>query len=116
MSVLLSPTEARALISNALIGSGTSPKNAEYFTEAILDTELSGLEGHGFYWLQYYCAHLHSGKVDGKAVPKVDAFSDTSFRVDARYGFAHPAIEAGFKHLIPAAKTHGVAAMGVYNS
>ena len=116
MSVLLSPIEARALIWNALIGSGTSPKNAEYFTEAILDTELSGLEGHGFYWLQYYCAHLHSGKVDGKAVPQVDAFSDTSFRVDARYGFAHPAIEAGFKHLIPAAKTHGVAAMGVYNS
>jgi len=116
MSVLLSPADARALIWNALVGSGTSPRNSEYFTDAILDTELSGLEGHGFYWLQYYCAHLHSGKVDGKVVPQVDAFSDTSFRVDARYGFAHPAIEAGFKHLIPAAKTRGVAAMGVYNS
>ena len=116
MSVLLSPEEARALIWNALTGSGTSPENAEYFTDAILDTELSGLEGHGFYWLQYYCAHLRSGKVDGKAVPQVEALSDTSFRVDARHGFAHPAIEAGFKHLIPAAKAHGVAAMGVYNS
>jgi (2R)-3-sulfolactate dehydrogenase (NADP+) len=54
--------------------------------------------------------------VDGKAVPQIEALSDTSFRVDARHGFAHPAIEAGFKHLIPAAKAHGVAAMGVYNS
>jgi (2R)-3-sulfolactate dehydrogenase (NADP+) len=36
--------------------------------------------------------------------------------VDALHGFAHPAIEAGFKHLIPAAKAHGVAAMGVHNS
>ena len=116
MSVLLSPEEARALIWNALTGSGTAPENAGYFTDAILDTELSGLEGHGFYWLQYYCAHLRSGKVDGKAVPQVEALSDTSFRVDARHGFAHPAIEAGFKHLIPAAKAHGVAAMGVYNS
>jgi (2R)-3-sulfolactate dehydrogenase (NADP+) len=116
MSVLLSPEEARALIWNALTGSGTSPENAAYFTDAILDTELSGLEGHGFYWLQYYCAHLRSGKVDGKAVPQVEALSDTSFRVDAQHGFAHPAIEAGFKHLIPAAKAHGVAAMGVYNS
>lgn len=104
------------MIWNALAGSGTLPENAEYFTEAILDTELSGLEGHGFYWLQYYCAHLRSGKVDGKAVPQVEALSDTSFRVDARHGFAHPAIEAGFKHLIPAAKAHGVAAVGVYNS
>ena len=116
MSVLLSPEEARALIWNALTGSGTAPENAGYFTDAILDTELSGLEGHGFYWLQYYCAHLRSGKVDGKAVPQIEAMSDTSFRVDARHGFAHPAIEAGFKHLIPAAKAHGVAAMGVHNS
>ena len=116
MSVLLSPLEARELIWNALIGSGSSHQNAEYFTEAILDTELSGLEGHGFYWLQYYCSHLLSGKVDGKAVPQVEALSDTGFRVDARCGFAHPAIEAGFKYLIPAAKTYGIAAMGVYNS
>ena len=116
MSLLLSPTEAHTLIVNALIGSGTSPENVGYFSEAILDTELSGLEGHGFYWLQYYCAHLCSGKVDGKAVPLVEAISDTSFRVNAQHGFAHPAIAAGFKRLIPAAEEHGVAAMGVYNS
>ena len=116
MSILLSPPEAFSLIWNALTGSGTSPKNAEYFTQAILDTELSGLEGHGFYWLQYYCEHLRSGKVDGRAVPQIESVSETSFRVDAQHGFAHPAIEAGFKYLIPAAKAHGVAAMGVYNS
>ena len=110
------PEEANDLIRNALIGSGTTPENASYFAHAILDTELSGLEGHGFYWLQYYCAHLRSGKVDGKAVPQVEIVSEASFRVDAKHGFAHPAIEAGFKHLIPAAKANGVAAMGVHNS
>ena len=116
MNVLLSSEDARALIWNALTGSGTSPENAGYLTDSILDTELSGLEGHGFYWLQYYCAHLRSGKVDGKAVPQIEALSDTSFRVDALHGFAHPAIEAGFELLMPAAKAHGVAAIGVYNS
>ena len=115
-TITLNIADAHALIMNALVGSGTSPENAGYFTDAILDTELSGLEGHGFYWLQYYCAHLRSGKVDGRAVPLVETLSDTSFRVDARHGFAHPAIEAGFKRLIPAAQKHGVAAMGVYNS
>jgi len=116
MTVLLSVEEAHTLISNALTGSGTLHENAKYFTDAILDTELSGLEGHGFYWLQYYCEHLRSGKVNGKVVPVVETISATSFRVDARNGFAHPAIEAGFKHLIPAAKKYGTAAMGVYNS
>ena len=67
--VLLKPKDARALIWNALTGAGTRPRNARYFTEAILDTELSGLEGHGFYWLQYYCEHVKSGKVDGRARP-----------------------------------------------
>jgi (2R)-3-sulfolactate dehydrogenase (NADP+) len=115
-TITLNIADARALIWNALVGSGTSPENAGYFTDAILDTELSGLEGHGFYWLEYYCAHLRSGKVDGKAVPYVEQVSETSFRVNAKHGFAHPAIEAGFQCLIPAAQKHGVAAMGVYNS
>lgn len=112
----LSVDDARALIRSALTGSGLAEANAGYFTEAILDTELSGLDGHGFYWLQYYCRHLRSGKVDGHAVPEVTALSPSSFRVDARHGFAHPAIEAGFARLIPAARAQGIAAMGVFNS
>jgi (2R)-3-sulfolactate dehydrogenase (NADP+) len=112
----LSPADARKLIFNALTGAGTAPRNASYFTEAILDTELSGLEGHGFYWLQYYCAHVKSGKVDGHATPLVKKISPVSIRVDANRGFAHPAIEAGFKKLVPAALKFGVAAMAVHGS
>lgn len=114
--VTLSPDEARTLIHDALTGAGLAEANAGYFTEGILDTELSGLEGHGFYWLQYYCAHLVSGKVDGQATPVVETLSPSAFRVDAKHGFAHPAIETGFRALIPAAKAQGIAAIGVYNS
>jgi len=112
----LSPKAARKLIFEALIGAGTAAGNAGYFADAILDTELSGLEGHGFYWLQYYCEHVRSGKVDGRAKPNVEKLSPAAFRVDARGGFAHPAIEKGFAKLIPAAKKNGVAGMAVHNS
>ncbi len=115
-TVTVTPEEARALIHDALTGAGLAGCHAGYFTDAILDTELSGLEGHGFYWLQYYCAHLQSGKVDGRAEPVVETLSPSAFRVDARHGFAHPAIEAGFRALIPAARAQGIAAMGVFNS
>lgn len=114
--VTLTPREARKLIAGALQGAGTAKANARYFTEAILDTELSGLEGHGFFWLQFYCAHAKSGKIDGKAKPKVETLSPVAFRVDARNGFAHPAIEKGFTKLIPAARRNGIAAMAVHNS
>lgn len=113
---VLTPEDARALIHAALTGSGLAQDRAGYFTEAVLDTELSGLEGHGFYWLDFYCQHLRSGKVDGRAVPEVHQISPVSFRVDARHGFAHPAIAAGFARLIPAARAQGIAAMGVFNS
>jgi (2R)-3-sulfolactate dehydrogenase (NADP+) len=109
--IRLSPRAARRLINDALQGAGTAPANAAYFTEAILDTELSGLEGHGFYWLQYYCEHVKSGKVNGKARPKIRTLSPVAFRVDANRGFAHPAIEAGFARLIPAARRSGIAAI-----
>ncbi len=114
--VRLKPAAARKLIFNALTGAGTAPQNATYFTEAILDTELSGLEGHGFYWLQFYCAHVQSGKVKGKATPKVIKRSPVSFIVDPMGGFAHPAIEKGFEKLIPAAKKYGIAGLGLTNS
>lgn len=114
--VRLSETEARRLIHGALVGAGLLPSRAGYFTEAILDTEMSGLEGHGFYWLQFYCAHLRSGKVDGRARAKVERLSPVAFRVDAAGGFAHPAIEAGFARLVPAARKMGIAAMAVHRS
>jgi (2R)-3-sulfolactate dehydrogenase (NADP+) len=114
--VRLKPKEARKLIVDALIGAGTAPANTGYLADAILETELSGLEGHGFYWLQYYCAHAESGKVDGKARASVQKLSAVSFRVDARNGFAHPAIEAGFRKFIPAAKKYGIAGMAVHRS
>jgi (2R)-3-sulfolactate dehydrogenase (NADP+) len=114
--VRLTPKAARRLIVDALVGAGTARANVGYLADAILDTELSGLAGHGFHWLQYYCAHALSGKVDGKAKPSVQQLSPVAFRVDAKNGFAHPAIEAGFKKLIPAAKKFGIAGVGVHCS
>lgn len=115
-TITLSPKAARSLVFNALTGAGTAADNARYFTEGIIDTELSGLAGHGFFWVPYYCAHVKTGKVDGKAKPKVTRLSASAFRVDACHGFAHPAIEQGFTKLIPAAKKNAIAAMAVHNS
>ncbi len=115
-TVTLTPKAARKLIFEALTGAGTAPRNAGYFTAAILDTELSGLEGHGFFWLQFYCAHLKNGKVKGGAKPVVRKVSAVAFGADAKQGFAHPAIEAGFAKLIPAAKKFGIAGLAVHNS
>ena len=91
-TVKLSSAMALKLIFEALTGAGAAPENARYFADAILDTELSGLEGHGFYWLQYYCEHLKSGKVLGRVKPLINKISPVAFRIDARNGIAHAAM------------------------
>ncbi len=114
--VVLTPKQARKLVMEALQGAGARKENVEFLADGIIDTELSGLAGHGFYWLQYYCSHVKSGKVDGKAKPVVRKLSSVAFRADARHGFAHPAIEKGFAKLIPAAHRFGIAGLAVHNS
>jgi (2R)-3-sulfolactate dehydrogenase (NADP+) len=115
-NVVLKPKAARKLVLDALVGAGARRGNVEFLADAIIDTELSGLAGHGFYWLQFYCAHLESGKVDGKARPVIKRLSPVAFRADAGHGFAHPAIEKGFAKLIPAAGKFGIAGLSVHNS
>src|SRR5262245_371968 len=115
-NVVLKPKAARKLVLDALVGAGARLENVEFLADGIIDTELSGLAGHGFYWLQFYCAHLENGKVDGKARPAIKRLSPVAFRADAGHGFAHPAIEKGFAKLIPAARKFGIAGLSVYNS
>jgi (2R)-3-sulfolactate dehydrogenase (NADP+) len=113
--VVITAKKARKLIYNALTGADTLPRNATYFTEAILDTELSSLEGHGFCWLQYYCEHVRSGKVDGKARPSVKMISPAALRVNANGGFAHPAIEPGLqieRELLARPENYSAASLG----
>src|SRR5262245_48267101 len=115
-TILLKPKAARKLVLDALVGAGARRENAEFLADGIIDTELSGLAGHGFYWLQFYCAHLKSGKVDGRVRPVIKRLSAVAFRADAGHGFAHPAIEIGFAKLIPAARKFGIAGLSVHNS
>jgi (2R)-3-sulfolactate dehydrogenase (NADP+) len=90
--VVLTPKQARKLVMDALVGAGASKDNVGFLADGIIDTELSGLAGHGFYRLQFYCSHVKSGKVDGKAKVIVRKLSPVAFRADARHGFAHPTI------------------------
>ncbi len=115
-TVNLRPRAAHKLVVAALTGAGAKKKNISCLADSIIETELAGMAGHGFFWLPIYCQHLKSGKLDGKARPKVERLSRVAFRADAAHGFAHPAIEKGFARLVPAARKHGIAALAIHNS
>lgn len=115
-SVTLSIEDARSLAERALAACGCSPENAVSQARAVIEAERLGIVSHGFAYLPIYCGHLKAGKVNGQAVPSVEALSDSAFRCDAGDGFALPAIDAAFAKLIPAAKAQGLAAVAIRNS
>ncbi|MEW9614652.1 Ldh family oxidoreductase [Shinella sp. S4-D37] len=114
-TLAVSKGEIEAVCLAALTGHGADPENARPVAAAIAKAEADGNRVCGLFYLPIFCRHLQIGKVDGKAVPSV-AVRSAAVTVDARDGFAHPAIEAGTPALIEAARAMGIAAMTVRHS
>lgn len=108
--------EIHQLARSALVAAGATSQQAEPLAAAITAAEADGIASHGLAYLPTYCEHLKCGKVDGKAVPEVSTPKPALVVVDAKSGFAHPAIDAGFKALVPLAREFGIAGMAVRNS
>ncbi|MBK8742358.1 MAG: Ldh family oxidoreductase [Betaproteobacteria bacterium] len=115
-SVTLSLDEVESLARDALTANGTSAVNALPVARSIRAAESAGIRSHGLARLATYCEHVRCGKVDGQAVPSLVRLAAASLRVDARTGFAHPAIEVRHTPLVEAARANGIAALAVTNS
>ena len=102
--------EAHALVIQVLEGSGVTPANAKSVAQALVAAEIDGQSGHGFSRVAAYAAQARSGKVDGTSTPKVERRAAALLAVDARNGFAYPAIDAAIDALVTLVPPTGVAA------
>ena len=100
----------------ALEASNVSAANAHSVAASIAAAERDGQPIVGLSYLPTYCDHAACGKVDGHAVPTLDFRGPAVFRVDARAGFAHPALSLGLPTLAAAARRDGLGALSVSNS
>ena len=116
MHTELSQNDAFELAKRTLISCGASEENATPLANGIISAELEGIKSHGFHYLPIYCLHLQCQKVKGNAEPKIKVQSSVAFTVDADNGFAHRAINLGFKDLLPAARENGIASLAISNS
>jgi len=112
----LNLTQVESLATEALIGAGTLPESAMSVGKAARAAERDGIRSHGLLYVPIYCEHVKCGKVDGSAVPEVIQSRLSAIQVDAKTGFAHPAIDAGFKELIPLVKSNGCVGLTISNS
>ena len=115
-TTVLSLAEIKDLAFRALVAAGTTAENARPLAIATAATEADGVASHGLAYIPIYAEHVQCGKVDGSAQPQLEQTRPGTITVDAKTGFAHSAIDQGFKQLIPLAKEQGVAALAVSNS
>ncbi len=104
------------LAQRALMASGAEREAAAQVAEATAAAEWSGMPSHGLLYVPVYCEHLRVGKINAAARPTVDRPKPALLTADADSGFAHPAIDAGFRQLVPLARETGIAALAVRNS
>jgi (2R)-3-sulfolactate dehydrogenase (NADP+) len=116
MTETLTADDLLALAVRALVAAGTSEANAGPTAAALVTAELDGLPSHGLSRLPFYAEQVKSGKVDGRAVPAASRPAPALIRVDARCGFAFPAIALGLAEAMRAARETGLVALAIANS
>ena len=109
----LSLDDVHDLSMRALMASGADEENAKAVTHFMWAAERDSCHSHGLFRLPGYCASLRSGKVNGKAQPKVSDLAPAAIRVDGDNGFAPIGLETGRMPLVDRARQTGIAAMAL---
>jgi (2R)-3-sulfolactate dehydrogenase (NADP+) len=116
MEMTMTLDQVYDLALNTLKDAGASETNAASVAKSTWRAERDGIRSHGLMYVPIYAEHVRCGKVLGDAVPEVSQPKPGAVSVDAKHGFAHPAIDAGWDAFTKAARDNGVAVLTLHNS
>lgn len=100
----------------ALERAGAAPEMARLTAAALVAAEAQGLASHGLSRVAQYAGHLHHGRVNGNAAPRVIRARAAACLVDAEEGLAFPACALAVREAIARARECGAAFVGVTRS
>ncbi|MEX0282824.1 MAG: Ldh family oxidoreductase [Arenibacterium sp.] len=112
----ISLSEAKTLLSCALMAQEVSREHSESVANALVAAEAEGQAGHGFSRLGDYVAQVRSGKINRDANIASRLTSQTAISTDADFGFAYPALDHAISEGICVARSYGTATMSIKNS
>ncbi|MBS0580653.1 MAG: Ldh family oxidoreductase [Proteobacteria bacterium] len=115
-SFAMSLDDIATLVSAALMRHGCDQPNLEALVRTVVAAERDGSRSHGLFRVPGYVAALRSGRVNGRAIPRVTQKTPVVIQVDGECGFAPLALERGIPMLTDAAKRFGVAVMTITRS
>lgn len=106
----------KSLLKDIFLKNDTSDANADILAENCASCERDGALSHGIFRIPGYVASLNTGWVDGKAEPQVSKVGSSFIRIDAKNGFAQPALAAAKDQIAEAIKEAGIVVVATRNS
>jgi (2R)-3-sulfolactate dehydrogenase (NADP+) len=113
--VTITPEQATELVVAVFGAAGMARDLALPAARALVLAEQEGLPSHGLARAPFYAAQMRAGKVDASARPQV-VTDGAVIRVDAGFGLAFAAIDAGALAARDVARALGVAVVSVTHS
>ncbi|MCU7237281.1 Ldh family oxidoreductase [Pseudomonas peradeniyensis] len=108
--------ELQALLQAIFERHGCSAAVAAVLAHNCASAQRDGAHSHGVFRIPGYVSTLASGWVDGHAEPQVTDLAPAYVRVDAKGGFAQPALAAARPLLVEKARRAGIAVLAIHNS
>jgi delta1-piperideine-2-carboxylate reductase len=106
----------KSTLARIFLKHGTSEFVANVLAENCAGCERDGAISHGVFRIPGYIASLDTGWVDGKAEPEISVVSPSFIRIDARNGFAQPALAVAAEAISAAVTETGIAVVATRNS
>src|ERR1700756_5648424 len=110
-TVSLTLEEIGELATRVFSQNGCDADNTGALVRTVVTAERDGSLSHGLFRVPGYVASLRSGKVNGKARPRVSNRTPVIVSVHGDNGYAPLSIERGVPALVEAAHQFGVAVL-----
>lgn len=114
--ITISYGDLTTLLSAIFVRAGVSAPNAAILAENCAACERDGSLSHGVFRIPGYVASLKSGWVDGAAVPTVQDAGAAFIRIDARNGFAQPALALAMPLIMERVSIAGAVVVAIRDS
>lgn len=114
--MLHSQSELERYIASVFEANGVTPSSAASVARALVAAEAAGQSGHGLRRVPAYVKQVRSGKVDGQAGAQASQSRPSLLSIDAKFGFAYPALDLAVTELAPLARAQGIAGAAIHRS
>ena len=108
-----SAAELSALTRAILLAAGADKRNADRMAEALVASNLCGVDTHGVFHLPGYVEHIREGYIRPAARPAIIRETPTSALITGNWTFGHVAAKYAAEVTIEKARTQNIAVAGI---